>query len=318
MTLSLVGATAWAVPIFSFTTCGATGATGPTQAACDAGYTATTLDGDVTVVGGIQSWTASAGTYLITATGAQGASATSSFSGGRGAQISGEFTFLGDTTLLFAVGQMGSTDGSTFNGGGGSFIVDVFDIPLLVAGGGGGTRIGAAQNGCDASTSGFGTIGSGGSPTSSCAVKVIDLGLGGIVSVTSWGSGGGGFFGDGAADVCCGGDGGDSWANGLTGGIETALCGVAPGAFGGFGGGGSGEGCGGGGGGGGYSGGDGGFIAGGGGSWNTGANPFAIGSVGFGDGSITVELISSVPEPTTLALMGLGLAGIGFRKRKAA
>ncbi|HET7262272.1 MAG TPA: hypothetical protein VFK60_10700, partial [Casimicrobiaceae bacterium] len=57
---------------YTFTTCGATGATGPTQAACDTAYGGAIT---VTVSGGIQSWTVPAtGTYHVVATGAQGAS----------------------------------------------------------------------------------------------------------------------------------------------------------------------------------------------------------------------------------------------------
>ncbi len=41
---------------------------------------------------------------------------------------------------------------------------------------------------------------------------------------------------------------------------------------------------------------------------NNGASGLAIGEVAFG---------TSVPEPTTLALIGLGLAGIGWKRRKA-
>ena len=134
-------------------------------------------------------------------------------------------------------------------------------LPLLVAGGGGGTRFDAIQNGCDASVSSFGIVGSGFSTTSSCAVKTNQEGLGGIVSSGSWGSAGGGFNGDGADDSTRG-DGGYSWANGARGGE----CHIGP-AHGGFGSGGSGCGNSGGGGGGGYSGGDGGLVAGGGGSF---------------------------------------------------
>lgn len=277
----------------TFTTCGATGAFGPDQAACDAAYIGTELEGLVTVTNGIQEWTVpTTGMYKITAVGAQGASADVSYVGGLGAKISGEFELIAGETLQIVVGQQGLGEDSVSNGGGGggSFVVDAADVSMIIAGGGGGTRDSVSQNGCDASITEYGIIGSGGEMTSTCAEKTGDLGLGGIVSSSSWGSGGAGFNGDGASDGD--GAGGSSWANGMNGG-ETGTCGFP--AHGGFGGGGTGNGCYGGGGGGGYSGGDGGRVAGGGGSYNIGENPEANASVGTGDGMV---IITSLQAPT--------------------
>ena len=96
--LMLAPAAAWS---YTFTTCGATGPNGPAQGACDTAYTSTDLDGDVTVTGGIQSWTVPVtGTYSITATGAQGAAGEASVVGGLGTEISGEFELTAGTTLL--------------------------------------------------------------------------------------------------------------------------------------------------------------------------------------------------------------------------
>ena len=130
---------------FTFTTCTATGSAGPTQVMCNAAYG----PGVVSVAGGIQTWTVpTTGTYRVTATGAQGASGDPGFVGGRGAQISGLFSFTAGQTLQLAVGQMGSgqSSGSNGGGGGGSFVVSSTNAPLLIAGGGGGTRTGASQN----------------------------------------------------------------------------------------------------------------------------------------------------------------------------
>jgi hypothetical protein len=263
---------------YEFNTCSNAGAFGPSQVQCNAAYANSTLDGDVSVTGGVQSFTVPfAGTYEVVAVGAQGAAADPLYLGGRGAQITGRFALTAGQTIKLAVGQMGSGQGSNFSGGGGggSFVVDNADNPLLVAGGGGGTRASVSQSGCNASITQFGTIASGSGLTTPCSVKVDALGAGGIVSSGSWGSAGAGFFGNGGHDVGWG-FGGLSWGNGLTGGTlqVSSFCAVEYGA-GGFGGGGSGHGCHGGGGGGGYSGGDGGRVAGGGGSYNSGTSPSA-------------------------------------------
>jgi hypothetical protein len=149
------------------------------------------------------------------------------------------------------------------------------------------------QNGTDASITRSGTTASGFNQTYTPAVKSTDLGLGGIVSSPSWGSGGAGFFGDGASDVPFGSptSGGRSWANGMKGGTGSAA--------GGFGGGGAGNGSCGGGGGGGYSGGDGGLVAGGGGSFASDATAVFLAGVGLGDGELLITLLRQ------LALLGL-------------
>ena len=49
--LSAGSANAVVIETYSFETCGAIGAFGPSQAACDAAYTATSLDGAVSVNG---------------------------------------------------------------------------------------------------------------------------------------------------------------------------------------------------------------------------------------------------------------------------
>jgi hypothetical protein len=272
-----------------------------------------------TYTGGTVTWTVPVtGTYRVTAVGAQGASGDTDNVGGRGAQIAGTFNFAGGAMYYIAVGGMGQGQGSGVNGGGGggTFLVDLAGNPLLIAGGGGGTRAGAAQNGTDASITEYGTTSSGRSPSYVPQVKTTDLGLGGSAAFQSWGSGGAGFYGNGADDVGLG-TGGSSWANGLAGGVNTGC--VGTGGAGGFGGGGAGAGCAGGGGGGGYSGGDGGFIAGGGGSFNAGADQFALAGAGFGNGLLTIEpLVVAVPGPVAGAGLPalVGMFGAWFCRRR--
>jgi len=317
-----LGAVAAQAATLTFTTCGATGAVGPVQVDCNAAYGGTPA---VSVSGGIQTWTVPAtGTYRITATGAQGASAAAGRFGGRGARVVGEFNLTSGQTLKLVVGQQGTGQDSDSNGGGGggSFVVSSANVPLLIAGGGGGTRTEAARDGCDASVTEFGTTASGGEDTGTCAPRAGGAGTGGIVSDGSYGSAGAGFGSDGEGDYT--GGGGRSWANGMLGGDTSDECGFD--AVGGFGGGGAGNGCYGGGGAGGYSGGDGGFIAGGGGSYNAGTNKSATAGVGTGAGTIVIQdvVLANTAVPTLsewgmILLSGLLLlaAVATLRRRRA-
>jgi len=273
--------------------CGQSGPTGPSQAQCDAFYAGGTPAGLVSVNNGIQTMTLPhSGRWRILVRGAQGASgALATYVGGRGMQVFGTVDLPAGTVLHMAVGQMGMGQGSGNNGGGGggSFVVNSLGEPIMIGGGGGGTRAEALQNGCDATSSGFGIVGSGDLQTSPCTVKIVNLGLGGLItSPWQYGSGGAGFYGNGQDDEAFStiyGFGGRSWANGMTGGLGTTLCGVTSSQPGGFGGGGAGNGCYGGGGGGGYSGGDGGWIGGGGGSLITGSSQ-TVSGVASGSGLI--------------------------------
>jgi hypothetical protein len=273
--------------------------------------------GLITYTGTIESWTVgTSGTYQITALGAQGASAQPGRVGGRAASINGLFDLIAGDSYFFAVGGAGTAiEGSNGGGGGGSFFVDALNNALLVAGGGGGTRAIVDQNGCDAFITLFGGVGSRSLPTSSCNSKTSGLGMGGVISSSSWGSAGAGFFSDGATDGARAASSAKSWLNGLAGGVGGTGGGSS---LGGFGGGGTGNGSNGGGGGGGYSGGDGGRIAGGGGSFNNGYDQINTAGVGLGNGSIEWTLVKAtdVPEPSTLAIFALGMIGLASRRFK--
>ena len=241
----------------------------------------------------------------ITAKGGQGASGDPGFIGGLGASMSGDFDVVPGSTLIIVVGGEGEGQGSGSNGGGGggSFVVvedpgspytisdGIFlgtDVsPLIIAGGGAGTRGSCAQNGNPGLTGENGGIGvttatGGGGPSG------IEVGYGGDFAPISYGSGGGGFIGDGGNDPAPG-CGGLSFLNGASGGTDCGACGDN--AAGGFGGGGQGRGCNGGGGGGGYTGGGGGWCAGGGGSYNDGTDQINIEGENFGEGQVIIEVL---------------------------
>jgi hypothetical protein len=276
--------------------------------------------------GGFQTFTApTTAMYNILAFGAQGADGPGA--GGLGAEVGGEFRLFAGDTLRIAVGGMGvagvgaGVSPISFGGGGGTFVVASFpDGALVIAGGGGG----GSSSG---STGGAGLIGTtGGNGGGMLGGAGGSFSLGGTGGVLGGGGGGGfGQFGFGGGGAGAFADGGSGYDGGLGGGRGIN------GGDGGFGGGGGGNAAG--GGGGGYSGGGGGFDGfggGGGGSFlaHEAIDPLLLAGVNSGNGFVTIDFISpippvsSVPEPSTWAMMLLGFAGVGFmayrRKSKPA
>lgn len=127
----------------TFTTCGASGRVGPTQAQCNSSY----RNNVVSIQGyGIQRWTVPQGVCSITidAYGAEGGSVGSILSG-KGAQMRGTFAVQGGTVLNIVVGQQGiSQPNNNCNGGSG--------------GGGGSYNSGANQTNSAGVRSGHGTV----------------------------------------------------------------------------------------------------------------------------------------------------------------
>ena len=287
---------------YTFTTAGATGQFGPTQAQLNAAYLATNLNGSVTSVAGIQNFTVpSTGGYRIEAYGAQGG-----VSWGMGAYIAGDYTLTAGTILKIIVGQAGGTGNSSHgSGGGGSFIATSTNSALIVAGGGGGrgasspalvayshgTTVTAGQS---PPGGGPGGTGGGGGASASGTAGGTSVTAGGNASGSCWASGGGGFYTDGGLYVSNTLNGGRAFLNGGLGGDISTGC--APGSQGGFGGGG---GCGDrGAGGGGFSGGGGGTNnadgGGGGGSYNGGVNQTNTSGINPGDGKVLITRLCNI------------------------
>ncbi|MEC7983579.1 MAG: hypothetical protein VX278_00365 [Myxococcota bacterium] len=132
----------------TFTNCGQSGRTGPSQSQCNSAYSGGTLDGLVTLSSGIQQWTVpNDGTYEIEVQGAAGGTHNQSGrAGGKGARMIGEFTLSEGDVINVLVGQMGGnstntsdTDNAAPGGGGGTYVwIEGESTPLIVAGGGGG------------------------------------------------------------------------------------------------------------------------------------------------------------------------------------
>jgi hypothetical protein len=250
------------------------------------------------------------GTYDIMAFGAAGGWVTIGGKpgpgGGYGAEMEAEFNFTGVTTLTILVGSLGAnTAFCGAGGGGGSFVVDG-STPLIIAGGGGGGGWGGI--GGPGSSSDIGGSGSTSSGTGYGGSGSSGGGGGGFYSAGGTGSGGGGsgYFSGGAGGA------GSSDGNGDFGGN---------GGYGGGGGGGvDSSRTGGGGGGGGYSGGTGGSLGGfgglGGGSYidsSTAGIGTELSGVQSGSGLVEIE---AIPEPSTWAMVGVGLSALPVRRRR--
>ncbi|MBL7809994.1 MAG: HYR domain-containing protein, partial [Saprospiraceae bacterium] len=310
-------------PVLNFTTAGASGTTGPSQAQVDAAYAGSPLDGQVTVIGqGIQQWTVPvSGVYSITAVGASGGF-TPNAAGGKGRSITTEVSLTAGDVLEILVGQEGGRfefsdqgfgPGYAGGGGGGSFIIDqVSGNPILIAAGGGGAGEGefsfdggAILPGVDASpfnstngADGIGYSGSWDSPGTG--------GTAGNGGTAVWGgSGGAGFNGNGQLGFY-GGFEGISYTNGGLGGANIVHAGsLLVDISGGFGGG-AGAGAhssyeANGGGGGGYSGGGGSATrigaGGGGGNYYTGTYISSDDNVGHG--FVSISLVGGGSNPIT-------------------
>ena len=290
----------------TFTACNATGASGPTQAACRSAYTTTWDENDLyyTVTSGIQLWTVPvSGTYTIRANGASGGKNSTYSSTGYGASIQGDFTLSSGEQLKILVGQQGVINSNTNyvpGGGGGSFVVK--NSTLLIAAGGGGTHgTGGGSAGdltmmrtcADASITTTGKTACMYAGTETPGAGGVNGNAGGTVT-SSWnGYPGSGYLQDAAAG------GAKSWANGMLGGPGNTY-----GTAGGFGGGGSG-GMYGGSGGGGYSGGGADSRhapGGGGGSYNSGTTKVETLTASFGDGSVLITLKAIAISDTTISI----------------
>jgi hypothetical protein len=306
---------------YTFTNCSATGSLGPSPALVTSAYLFTNLNGSVTSVNGIQSFTVSnTGNYRIEAIGAAGGTQSYSpgYPGGMGASMRGEFTFTAGTVLKILVGQKGedtrvnTQDNAAPGGGGGSFVFyNATDpLPIIAAGGGGGGGrtpglVGAttASNGNPALVgAAAGTGGNGGGPNFS--------------GTGYWAGGGAGWLTDGTGGAqtvsynylggTSGAAGGRRVANGGAGGIRYND-GTDEGGDGGFGGGGGGGsddmGTG---GGGGFSGGGGANrnnnannTGGGGGSYNSGFNQVNTSSVNPGHGRVIITDLCAITLSAT-------------------
>ncbi len=243
------------------------------------------------------------GVYDITAIGAAGGrNLYDNNTLGLPAEAEGLFSLTQGTVLSILVGQQGGTGQQSGGGGGGSFVADGI-TPLAVAGGGGGDGLEqfspGGNNALTTASGGSGYfVGAGGTG-----------GSGGDAGEYAGGAGGGGFYGSGTAGTQA--TGGSSYLSGGGGGVSGNTFAAGNGGFGGGGAASFQQG----GGGGGYSGGGGGSqgqYGGGGGSYLDASafDPLLTAGAPYEEGSVTITLESPVPEPTTTALLIVGLLGL--------
>jgi hypothetical protein len=303
---------------FSFTPAGASGRFGPTQTQINAAYLSTNLNNSVVSNNGIQTFTIpSTGLYRIQALGAKGGNGYV-VTGGSGAKMQGDFYLTAGQVLKILVGQTG-LNGTCGGGGGGSFVTYTNNVPLCIAGAGGG---GAYLNMYSFGGSfGVGSIGLSGLNGVNGNYS-ITAGLGGLsgnggttvaINYTPGvGSAGGGLLTNGAnGSITIGG--GMAFVNGGNGGAGASST-VGIGGDGGFGGGGGADWSNstGSGGAGGYSGGGAGVHfgwGGAGGSINHGANQVNVAGFNGGPGLVTItNLLSGVAIAQTAPVACNGMS----------
>jgi hypothetical protein len=226
---------AYAFTTHTFTPCGQTGQSGPSQASCRSAYSTTwdESDANFTVASGIQIWTVPyTGLYRINAFGAAGSAGNGgTAAGGNGAQVQGDFNLVEGDKIRILVGQMGvnsgynASDGASGSGGGGTFVISgvsgtLDSQVLLIAAGGGGSNDPIYQRSNFAGLGGLHTssgsgdgVNSGGSYRGATASGASFAGGGVGGYYTRGGSTGiGGFGGGGATDDAPTGGGG--WLGG--------------------------------------------------------------------------------------------------------
>ena len=147
----------------TFTSGAASGKSGPSLTQLKTAYSAATWELDSAYLNvstnGFQQFTiCHAGTYEITAYGANGGSGSTAGGGGKGANAKGTFTLTNGQKLTIVVGQPGAWNGQSGGsyaggGGGGSFVFSGTSISkdsVLVAAGGGAGKLGSHSGAFDA------------------------------------------------------------------------------------------------------------------------------------------------------------------------
>jgi hypothetical protein len=149
----------------TFTSGSVTGKNGPTLAQLKTAYAAKTWEQESAYLNvstnGFQQFTiCHAGTYEITAYGANGGSGSTAGGGGKGANAKGTFTLTNGQKLTIVVGQPGAWNGQSGGsyaggGGGGSFVFSGTSIStnsVLVAAGGGAGKLSSYSGAFDATS----------------------------------------------------------------------------------------------------------------------------------------------------------------------